>query len=296
VSAAVSEFDPEAQKRYLRAAAYGMSAAFMPHSAPPLAASSQDTDLAHSASSSSAPNLPRGSTVDPAEFVACSQKLRVLNQVRGVGLPLTAAQYDRLTPQVRRIETRACFETRNCIRIIQLYDLMIFSNISSLRTPLRHIGTPQVLIDRLAQRKEHHLALKLCAFLKLSPVKVLTHWACLKLRSPKSRDLSDAALEKAIVSKVDQHCGRDAMSFASIALAAFDNGRGRVRLATILLDYEKSAADKVCHCCYSIKFFLRFLLCSFLSLDLRLYSTSFGVPSSQKLVCVPLISSFSFSR
>lgn len=96
----------------------------------------------------------------------------------------------------------------------------------------------------MAQRKEHHLALQLCAFLSLPPAKVLTHWACLKLRSSKSRDLSDAALEHAIVAKVHAHCP-SGMSFAPIALAAFDGGRGRVRLATVLLDYEKSATDKV---------------------------------------------------
>ena len=33
------------------------------------------------------------------------------------------------------------------------------------------------------------------------------------------------------------------MSYTSIALAAFDGGRGRVRLATSLLDYERNAAD-----------------------------------------------------
>lgn len=37
----------------------------------------------------------------------------------------------------------------------------------------------------------------------------------------------------------------EVMSFTSIALAAFDGGRGRIRLATALLDYEKNTADKV---------------------------------------------------
>ena len=35
------------------------------------------------------------------------------------------------------------------------------------------------------------------------------------------------------------------MSYTAIALAAFDGGRGRVRLATRLLGYEKQAADQV---------------------------------------------------
>jgi len=37
----------------------------------------------------------------------------------------------------------------------------------------------------------------------------------------------------------------EVMSFTSIALAAYDGGRGRIRLATALLDYEKNTADKV---------------------------------------------------
>ena len=35
------------------------------------------------------------------------------------------------------------------------------------------------------------------------------------------------------------------MSFTSIALAAYDGGRGRTKLATVLLDYERNAAEKV---------------------------------------------------
>ena len=39
--------------------------------------------------------------------------------------------------------------------------------------------------------------------------------------------------------------GGAGMSFTAIALAAFDGGRGRVRLATVLLDHERRAAEKV---------------------------------------------------
>jgi hypothetical protein len=38
---------------------------------------------------------------------------------------------------------------------------------------------------------------------------------------------------------------KETMSYTAIALAAFDGGRGRVRLATRLLGYEKQAADQV---------------------------------------------------
>lgn len=108
----------------------------------------------------------------------------------------------------------------------------------------------------------------MCELLGISKQKVLTHWACMKLRSQKAREMSDGALEKLIIQKVKQHMGLDGkvtlhtshtssisifphhwacpqMSFTSIALAAFDGGRGRTRLATVLLDYEGSAAEKV---------------------------------------------------
>jgi hypothetical protein len=58
--------------------------------------------LAELAAGGGAPSGSAGGlgAVDPSELVACCRKLRVLNQVRGAGLPLTAAQFDRLTPQV----------------------------------------------------------------------------------------------------------------------------------------------------------------------------------------------------
>jgi len=43
---------------------------------------------------------------------------------------------------------------------------------------------------------------QVCDYLGLPKEKVLTHWACLKLRSGRSRDLTDAQLEKLIVDKV----------------------------------------------------------------------------------------------
>lgn len=113
VAAAAHEFDPPAQKQYLRAAAYGMSAAFVPLAAGPAASASaaqHDALLAELAAGgggalagTALASSPEGSApggVGPSEFVACCQKLRVLNQVRGAGLPLTSAQFDRLTPQV----------------------------------------------------------------------------------------------------------------------------------------------------------------------------------------------------
>lgn len=43
----------------------------------------------------------------------------------------------------------------------------------------------------------------------MSKQKVLTHWACMKLRSQKAREMSDNALEKLIIQKVKQHMGED---------------------------------------------------------------------------------------
>jgi hypothetical protein len=53
------------------------------------------------------------------------------------------------------------------------------------------------------------LALKVCELLGISKQKVLTHWACMKLRSHKAREMSDNALERLIIQKVKQHMGED---------------------------------------------------------------------------------------
>ena len=53
-------------------------------------------------------------------------------------------------------------------------------------------------------------------------MKVLTHWACEKLRSPKVRDMPDKQLRDLIREKL-KPCGT--MSYTQIALMAYDQGR-----------------------------------------------------------------------
>ena len=65
---------------------------------------STEFDIEAAASSSRAASYGKAfcSDLDPQEFVDAAKKLRVLNEVRKVdiGMPLTAAQYDLLTPDV----------------------------------------------------------------------------------------------------------------------------------------------------------------------------------------------------
>ena len=42
---------------------------------------------------------------------------------------------------------------------------------------------------------------KVCDYLELSKHRVLAHWACLRLKSPGAKKLTDAELEKLIVDK-----------------------------------------------------------------------------------------------
>lgn len=102
--------------------------------------------------------------------------------------------------------------------------------------------TAEVLVDRLIARRHHHLALSVCEYLSLSTQKVLTHWACEKLKSPRARNLKDEQLRDLLRDKL-KACGM--VSYTSIALTAWDHGRGRKRLATMLLDFEPQAADQV---------------------------------------------------
>ncbi|ORX59517.1 hypothetical protein DM01DRAFT_1361698 [Hesseltinella vesiculosa] len=128
-------------------------------------------------------------------FVEMAQALRVLNAVRfyDIGIPLTFAQYKRLTPEC--------------------------------------------LVDRLVQRHQHLLALRIADYLNLPADNILIHWACAKIK--KSTDDEDATC-RAIVEKLAKHPG---LSYAEIAKTAYDNGQSR--LATKLLDYEPRAADQV---------------------------------------------------
>ncbi|CAO3625786.1 unnamed protein product [Cunninghamella echinulata] len=97
--------------------------------------------------------------------------------------------------------------------------------------------SPENLIDRLVQRHQHLLAIRIAEYLNIRTDKILIHWACAKIKS--SSDDDDATC-RAIVEKLSKNPG---LSFAEIANTAHNTGQ--TRLATKLLDYEPRAAEQV---------------------------------------------------
>ena len=166
ISAASTEFDIPRQKSLLKAAAYGKTFC---------------------------------AEVDPSDFVETAKKLRVLNEVRRaeVGMPLTANQYSRLTPEV--------------------------------------------LIGRLTMRNRHYLALKICDLLQVRNERVLIHWAAEKVKRLAATSATDELIAKTIRDKL--HAADAHISFLEVAASAYHMGRRR--LATMILDMEKNAADQV---------------------------------------------------
>lgn len=99
-----------------------------------------------------------------------------------------------------------------------------------------------VLIDRLVNRHEHLLALRICQYLRVHPERVLIHWACVKIkRSADDRKVKDAELGQLIVKKLLSIC--PGISFRQVALTAFHSTRRA--LAAMLLEYEPKASDQV---------------------------------------------------
>ncbi|CAM9915708.1 unnamed protein product [Ectocarpus sp. 4 AP-2014] len=107
--------------------------------------------------------------------------------------------------------------------------------------------TPEVLVDRLAMRHLHLLAVRVCDHLRLRRDRVAVHWACKKIAkacdeasagepgAPTDEDLTREVVEKL------RPCGQ--ISYADVARAAERSGRRR--LATMLLDLEPLASDQV---------------------------------------------------
>ncbi|KAL5046114.1 hypothetical protein BDW71DRAFT_182838 [Aspergillus fruticulosus] len=162
VRASGLEFDAHWQKRLLKAASFGKSV----------------LDLYNS-----------------DEFVEMTEKLRVLQAVRGfqIGLAVSYDQYMRLTPEK--------------------------------------------LIERLVNRREYLLAIRISEYLQLPADKIYVHWASSKV---KVSTVDDEAICKLIVQRLD---GKPGISFEAIAQAAYDEGRSY--LATQLLNHEPRAGKQV---------------------------------------------------
>lgn len=99
---------------------------------------------------------------------------------------------------------------------------------------------PSVVIERLVLLHLHGLALLVCDYLNIPNAKdkVLVHWACAKVAA--SQRLSDESICDLLKSKL---AGVAGVSWADIAASA--DGAGRRHLATLILDFEPSAADQV---------------------------------------------------
>ncbi|TKA58749.1 hypothetical protein B0A49_08037 [Cryomyces minteri] len=97
--------------------------------------------------------------------------------------------------------------------------------------------TPESLVQRLLNRCEYLLALRVSEYLRLPTNKIYVHWASQKVRISNEDEESICRL---IVQKLK---GKRGISFGEIARAAYDEGRGR--LATELLNYEPQAGKQV---------------------------------------------------
>lgn len=97
--------------------------------------------------------------------------------------------------------------------------------------------TPERLVQRLVNRQEYLLALKISEYLHLPVDKIYVHWARQKVRSS---TVDENSLCDEIVRKLN---GRRGISFEEVARAAYDEGRGD--LATELLEHEPRAGKQV---------------------------------------------------
>ena len=97
--------------------------------------------------------------------------------------------------------------------------------------------TPDRLVDRLINRNEYLLALRVSEYLRLPTEKIYVHWAQQKVRLSSE---TEEAIAHSIVSRLRSKRG---ISFESIAKSAYDEGRRR--LATELLNYEPRAGKQV---------------------------------------------------
>ncbi|KXT17378.1 hypothetical protein AC579_3876 [Pseudocercospora musae] len=97
--------------------------------------------------------------------------------------------------------------------------------------------TPERLVQRLVNRQEFLLALKVSQYLHLPVDRIYVSWARQKVRSSSTDE--DKICEE-IVQKLN---GKRGISFEEVARAAYDEGRGK--LATELLEHEPRAGKQV---------------------------------------------------
>lgn len=100
-----------------------------------------------------------------------------------------------------------------------------------------HRLTPERLIQRLLNRHDYLLALKIAGYLKLPSDRIYVHWASTKVRVGAEDDETICRLV------VERLSGKPGISFEEIARAAYHEGRAR--LATELLNHEPRGGRQV---------------------------------------------------
>ncbi|KOS16927.1 putative vacuolar protein sorting-associated protein 16 -like protein [Escovopsis weberi] len=100
-----------------------------------------------------------------------------------------------------------------------------------------HRLTPERLVQRLIQRHEYLLALKIAGYLRLPTDRIYVSWASTKVRIGAQDDDTICRLV------VERLSGKPGISFEEIARAAYHEGRGR--LATELLNHEPRGGRQV---------------------------------------------------
>ncbi|KAJ3345483.1 hypothetical protein HDU83_004048 [Entophlyctis luteolus] len=133
------------------------------------------------------------------------------------------------------------------------YDSTKFTNVCETIRVLNavrrfEVGRPltfeqlKVLIGRLTQARQHSLALSICEFLKMNPVRVLVHWACTKIKT--ANLAGDANVQAVFAEIVDKLTTKAPLiTFVPIAQTAYHYGH--TALASQLLDHEPVAANQV---------------------------------------------------
>ncbi|KAL2000523.1 hypothetical protein VTN02DRAFT_2963 [Thermoascus thermophilus] len=97
--------------------------------------------------------------------------------------------------------------------------------------------TPEKLIERLVNRHEYLLAIRISEYLRIPADRIYVHWASQKV---KVSTASDDAVCKLVVQRLE---GKPGISFELIAQSAYDEGR--THLATQLLNHEPRAGKQV---------------------------------------------------
>ncbi|OAL68485.1 vacuolar protein sorting vps16 [Trichophyton rubrum] len=97
--------------------------------------------------------------------------------------------------------------------------------------------TPEKLIERLINRREYLLAIRVSEYLHLPADKIFVHWAIQKVRSSTE---DDDTICQIVVQRLQ---GKQGISFESIARSAHEEGRSH--LATQLLNHEPRAGKQV---------------------------------------------------